>query len=210
MGRRIGAGEASPEYLAGGLGAISDQSDRLVLLLDLLLDLSRLEAGRLELHPEPCDLTALARDLVEDVGLTSDKHRFWLVAPTRLDGVWDEQRIEQVLRNLLTNAVKYSPSGGTITVTLEGDRVNVVVRVRDEGIGLAPEECTRVFDRFYRASAVRRLEGAGLGLYICQAIVAAHRGRIWAESPGSGSGSTFCFALPRAVPARSGRPGHCR
>jgi signal transduction histidine kinase len=200
IARRVAEGVASPEYVAAGLDLISNQSDRLVDLLGLLLDLYRLEAGRLELHLHSFDLAALANGLIEDVGLTAARHRFALEAPGRVEGVWDERRVEQVLRNLLTNAVKYSPDGGRIMVSLASEPGGTVVRVRDQGIGLAPEERAHIFDRFFRANGVRRLEGAGLGLYICQAIVAAHGGRIWAESSGIGQGSTFCFTLPRAQP----------
>ena len=176
------------------------------MLLDLLLDLSRLESGRLELSPVRCDLSALVRGLAEVVELTSNRHRPRLNGPARLEGVWDAQRIEQVLRNLLANAVKCSPDGGELGVSLEEGPSEVVVRVRDQGIGLAAEECTRIFDRFYRSTAVRRLQGAGLGLYICQAIGAAHGERIWAESDGLGRGSTFCFVLPHRRPSGEALP----
>jgi signal transduction histidine kinase len=197
---RLSNGQATNEYLAGELDSIARQSDRLVDLLNLLLDYSRLEAGRLELEPALFDLVPLVAAMVEETRFTATGHRLELEAPARLEGTWDERRVEQVLRNLITNAVKYSPGGGTITVIVEAEREGAVVRVRDQGIGLAPQERLQVFDRFYRATAVRRLEGAGLGLYICQAIIAAHGGRIWAESKGKGRGSTFCFTLPGTLP----------
>jgi signal transduction histidine kinase len=198
--RRIGAGRAATEHIMDELDSIVRQSDRLVDLLDLLLDLSRLEAGRLELRPARFDLVPLVGMVVDDARLAGTDHQLVLVAPPRLAGRWDERRVEQVLRNLVTNAVKYSPDGGTVTVTVEADGESAVVRVHDQGIGLAPRERLRVFDRFYRARGARRLEGAGLGLHICQAIVAAHGGRIWADSKGRRRGSTFCFTLPGALP----------
>jgi signal transduction histidine kinase len=111
-------------------------------------------------------------------------------------GHWDQRRIEEVVQNLLNNAVKYSPVGGRIEVRLEADRTQATVTVRDSGIGLADEDAPHVFERFYRGQGMRRLEGTGLGLYICHAIVTAHGGRIWAESNGPGHGSTFTFTLP--------------
>jgi len=111
-------------------------------------------------------------------------------------GYWDDRRLQQVLTNLLTNAVKYSPAGGAITVDIEACDQTVIARVSDQGIGLRREEVEHVFERFFRGDALRRLEGSGLGLYICQSIVAAHGGRIWVESAGPDSGSTFCFILP--------------
>ena len=113
-----------------------------------------------------------------------------------LPGRWDPNRLDQLLTNLLGNAVKYSPHGGRIEVSLEVDETSATVRVSDMGLGLTPEEASHVFERYYRGHDLRGLEGTGLGLYICQAIVAAHGGQIWAESPGPGQGSTFGFTLP--------------
>ncbi len=111
-------------------------------------------------------------------------------------GRWDEQRIRQVLTNLLSNALKYSPEGSTVTVSLAADERSVTVRVSDEGIGLDGTELTQLFRRGYRAEPARKLAGAGLGLYFSNGIVTAHGGRMWAESLGHGQGSTFCFTLP--------------
>ena len=101
-----------------------------------------------------------------------------------------------MVQNLLSNAVKYSPNGGRIEVRLDVDETSATVRVSDTGLGLTPEEAQHVFERYYRGHDLRGLEGTGLGLYICQAIVVAHGGQIWAESPGLGQGSTFGFTLP--------------
>jgi len=117
-------------------------------------------------------------------------------APMGVIGHWDQRRIEEVVQNLLNNAVKYSPVGGRIEVRLETDDQNAMVTVRDSGIGLARDDAPHVFERFYRGQQNRRLEGTGLGLYICHAIINAHGGQIWAESNGPGRGSTFAFSLP--------------
>jgi signal transduction histidine kinase len=109
----------------------------------------------------------------------------------------DVRRIEQVLRNLLHNATKYSPDGGTITVRGRGDNGQILVWVSDQGVGIPPQDLERVFERFYRVDneITQKTRGAGLGLSVCQGIVEAHGGRIWAESV-LGEGSTFYFTLP--------------
>ncbi|MBV9899055.1 MAG: GAF domain-containing protein [Chloroflexi bacterium] len=176
-----------------------DQTDRLTRMLNLLLDLTRVEAGRLDLHTEPTDLVALVQRVVRAVQALSIDHTIRLNGPRRLEGEWDAARLEQVVQNLLTNAIKYAPDGGNIDVTLcvEGD--NVTVSVCDEGLGIAADELPNLFNRFYRVARTSGLEGSGIGLYVCQAIVTAHGGRIWATSDGPGRGSTFWLRLPLCV-----------
>ena len=98
--------------------------------------------------------------------------------------------------NVLSNALKYSPARSTVTVSVAADERNATVRVRDEGIGLDRSELARLFRRGYRAESARKTPGGGLGLYFSKGIVAAHGGRMWAESRGHGKGSAFCFTLP--------------
>jgi signal transduction histidine kinase len=131
--------------------------------------------------------------------MTTDAHLIDVHAPDCVIGQWDARRIEEVVQNLLSNAVKYTPNGGRIELNLSIDEASATVWVRDTGLGLTPEEASHVFERYYRGHDLRGLEGTGLGLYICQAIVSAHGGRIWAESPGLGQGSTFGFTLPLEV-----------
>ncbi|MDQ6671757.1 MAG: ATP-binding protein [Chloroflexota bacterium] len=194
--RGIHRGLATLESVDAGLATIVGQVDRLTSLLDLLLDLSQIEAGRLDIKPAPMDLRQLVSTLIMSTQATTDRHRLQLRAPKQLVGKWDERRLQQVVGNLLTNAVKYSPDGGQIDVTIRRGKRWVTVRLRDYGVGLLPEEVEHVFERFYRAKGIRQLEGTGLGLYICEGIVAAHGGRIWVESAGPGQGSEFCFTLP--------------
>jgi signal transduction histidine kinase len=125
-------------------------------------------------------------------------HRIEVKAPARVKGVWDAARLQQVLQNLMTNAIKYAPEGGEVRVAVKADARQVTVSVRDRGLGIAPEELPQLFERFYRVARTRGLEGSGLGLYICQGIISAHGGRIWAASEGLGLGSTFAFSLPRS------------
>jgi signal transduction histidine kinase len=197
--RKVTAKTATLEEVGAGLDTVIQQADRIVGLLKLLLDFSRLEAGRFVLERGPVDLAAAVGAVAEEIGATTDRHRLVVRAPGPVMGEWDEWRLREVLMNLLSNAVKYSPEGGTIEVVVEAAAGGATVRVRDQGVGLPAEELAHVFERFYRATGTRRLEGSGLGLYICQAIVAAHGGRIWAESDGPGRGCAFCFCLPPRV-----------
>jgi signal transduction histidine kinase len=200
MQRALNRGVATPATLGARADLIVEQTDRLARMLNLLLDLSRVEAGRLDLSPEHIDLAELVSRVVAGVQTLSTAHRLEVQAPARIEGIWDTARLEQVLQNLLTNAIKYAPEGGRITVLVEGDDAAATVSVRDEGLGIPAEELPHLFERFYRAEGTRSLEGNGLGLHICQAIVAAHGGRIWATSDGPGRGSTFWFTLPRPAP----------
>jgi signal transduction histidine kinase len=198
--RRFNAGNAEQGDVEEGLTMIADQADRLSKLLNLLLDLSRIESGRLELDLAPTDLRAILVSMARALQATTDAHLIEVDAPVGVIGHWDQRRIEEVVQNLLNNAVKYSPVGGRIEVRLVADELNATVTVRDSGVGLAEADAPHVFERFYRGQSMRRLEGTGLGLYICHAIVSAHGGRIWAESHGPGLGSTFGFVLPLRCP----------
>lgn len=202
--RMVGSNSASPEMLRTGLTTIVAQTDRLSDMLRMLLDLSRVEGGRLELHRSETDLVPLITEVVEGARLISQKHDIQIDAPSRVIGIWDGPRLRQVVQNLVSNAVKYSPAGGRIDVRVDAPGDQVRVAVCDQGLGMTAEETTRVFDQFYRAAGARRLEGSGLGLYICHAIIAAHDGHIWVASGGPGQGSTFTFALPVSAPARMG------
>lgn len=189
-------GTANRAVLFQGLGRIVSQTERVSHMMRLLLDLSRMEGGRLELERSPTDLVPLMNEVVDGTRLMSTAHQIDVTAPASVIGSWDGQRLRQVLQNLLTNAVKYSPDGGPIDVRVQVEDESVRVEITDTGIGLSADETARVFGQFYRAEGARRLEGSGLGLYICEAIVRAHGGQISAASPGKGKGSTFTFVLP--------------
>jgi len=166
-----------------------------------LLDLGRIESGRLRLDKQPTDLGRLVANAIRSMEALSTRHRLASHFPAEpLVAAVDAKRVEQVLRNLLDNAIKYSPEGGTITVQAYADNVQILLAVSDEGIGIPAEEWDRVFERFHRVEneITRRMRGAGLGLAVCQGIVEAHGGRIWVESQ-PGAGSTFCFTLPLRI-----------
>jgi PAS domain S-box-containing protein len=181
-----------------GVDAIARQAAHMDRILGDLLDLARLETGRLELRRRPVDLVALTRLATEHTRALSPEHVVQVNAPAqRLTGEWDIERLTQVLQNLLTNAVKYSAPGSKIEVCLadRGDEAEVVIR--DEGQGVPADALPRIFDRFYRGpDASRGTPGQGLGLYVTRWLVEAHGGRIRAESAGPGQGTTVTFNLP--------------
>ncbi len=193
-----GKGPPLGEWQREALQNIDRATHRLVELTEDLLDVTRLQAGQLALHPEPTDLVALTRRVVARLQVTTERHPIAIHAEQEyLVAEVDPRRIEQVLGNLVTNAIKYSPEGGCIDLTLREDQQThtVELRVEDQGIGIPAHQQARIFGRFERADNARKMDGTGLGLYICRALVEQHGGRIWFESI-EGQGSTFFIALP--------------
>jgi PAS domain S-box-containing protein len=194
----------SPERLERSLAEIVRSTRRLADLTRDLLDVSRLETGRLPLHPASIDLWGLLSDVVTRHRQTVPAtHAIDLVEPPRgiaFPVVGDSARLEQVLVNLLDNAVKYSPRGGVVQVELTPNPAadGYLLRVQDSGIGLTPGASEIIFQPFGRAPGAtsRNLPGMGLGLYICRQIVEAHQGRIWAESGGENDGTRMYVNLP--------------
>lgn len=178
---------------------IEEETEKLEKIVDNLLDLSRIQHGRLRLEKRPTDLGQLARQVLDDLEMQLPaSHRLIHSFPAvPLMAPVEPRRIEQVLRNLVSNAIKYSPQGGTITVMGQEEGEMVLIQVRDQGIGIPREDLERVFERFYRVEneVTRSVRGVGLGLAVCRGIVEAHGGRIWVEST-PGEGSTFYFTLP--------------
>ena len=194
--------QAAREQDLRQLAQVVTQADRLTALVNDLLDLSRLQSGHFEFHPEPADLTATVQDVVEASRTLSSTHQLLLTAPPTLPGIFDRLRIEQVLTNLISNAVKYAPAGTEVCITLAEAAPGVaLVRVADHGPGLPALEQEQLFARFYRGSAVRNnpRTGVGLGLYISRQIVEWHGGTIGVDST-PGAGSVFHFTLPLTRP----------
>ena len=178
---------------------IEEEADRLTQLIDNLLDASRLQAGGLKLNLSDVALNRLARQMADKFRTQTDQHVLSADFPPDFPVIQgDAARLEQVISNLIGNAIKYSPKGGAIRVTGRVLRDEVIVSVSDDGIGIPPEEQARIFERFYRVDDAlsRRTAGTGLGLYLAKAVVEAHGGRIWVESAHE-RGSSFSFALPR-------------
>lgn len=184
------------------LTMINEQATRLGRIIDDLLDISRLEAKRnLTLVTDPVDMGELLARLLSAFQEASPHHRFILERCANCPPILgDAVRLIQVIENLLSNARKYSPGGGTVHVRVSARDDVVHVSVRDEGIGLTPDEQEHLFEKFYRANASNTaVNGSGLGLSISKLIVELHGGSIWAESE-SGKGSTFHFTLPLMMP----------
>lgn len=180
---------------------IDEETLKLERIVEHLLDLGRMESGRLRLDKQITDLGQLAGNVVNAMETLSGQHQLVVDLPAEaLVAMVDAKRIEQVLRNLLDNAIKYSPRGGTIVLRGDQDESQIVFSVSDEGIGIPVEERDRIFERFHRVEneVTRRMRGAGLGLAVCRGIVEAHGGRIWVESQ-PGAGSLVCFTLPMVV-----------
>ncbi len=183
------------------LAVIQDEADHLTHLVNALLDAAQLERGRLPLQIGQVCLDELAAKIVERFQSLQEGHRWALEFPADFPAVpADAERIRQVLQNLISNAVKYSPRGTKITVGgwVEPERIGIVVR--DEGPGISLEEQASVFERFTRGRgrSVQRAQGAGLGLYLCRAIVEQHGGHIWLENLPE-RGAAFYFVLPRSA-----------
>jgi PAS domain S-box-containing protein len=185
--------------LQQSLAVIEEESDRLNDLIDNLLEASRLQAGGLELNIEEMRLDDLAERVVEKFRPQTKDHLLVADFPPEFPTVRaDYDRMEQVFNNLISNALKYSSQGGTIRVQGWREGEWICVAVSDEGMGISKRDQARIFDRFYRAEEVMtsKTKGAGLGLYLVRAIIAAHGGRIWVQSE-KGHGAIFIFALPR-------------
>ena len=191
--------------ISDSLAVIEEEADRLSKMIDDLLDASRLQAGGMSLNRADVALGALAARVAERFGPQSSKHKIVTDFPEKFPVILaDEPRIEQVLANLVSNAIKYAPKG-EIRISGSVRPEQVIVCVSDEGQGIDARDLPHIFDRFYRSTtAVKHTKGAGLGLYLARAIVEAHGGRIWADAatnssqrPKPDSGARICFSLPR-------------
>jgi PAS domain S-box-containing protein len=181
------------------LSRMDAQLAKLTNLINELLDISRMQSGKLHLRSELVDLDGLVEETVENVQATTASHHVLIEKSASAHVVGDPERLGQVFMNLLTNAIKYSPGAETVLVRLWCDRTlkQVVVSIRDFGIGINQEHHERIFERFYQVSEreANTYPGLGIGLYISHEIVVRHHGRIWVESS-KGNGATFFVAFP--------------
>jgi len=202
----MGAAGAVNENQVHFLNIVKNNTERLNILVNDLLDVSRIESGRVTLSPQALDLREIAEDVIGDILRRSQEENrpmaLSLDAPKKLPHVYgDIERVRQILGNLVDNAYHYTPENGTITVRIHspnGDH-EVQVDVTDNGVGIPLEDQSRVFERFYRGEhpLVLATPGTGLGLSIVKQIVEMHKGRIWMKSTGvPGDGSSFSFTLP--------------
>jgi PAS domain S-box-containing protein len=184
--------------------AVVENSARMNSMIQELLDHSRLEAGSAALHLATVDLAALVTRMVDQIGTPADQQRIRVEAGAPLPVEADAVRIERVVANVLTNALKYSAPDSPVVARVSSDGKHAVVAIADQGIGIDPDDLPHLFEKYFRARTAGPVDGIGLGLYSSWLIVDAHGGNIWAESA-VGTGSTFRFSLPLSRP-RAGRP----
>jgi PAS domain S-box-containing protein len=191
------------DEVKGLAGDIFSDAQRLNRMINEMLDLDRMEAGKIRLQPKPVDINSLVREVVDRARASSDKHSLRVELDQALPIInADRDRLIQVISNLVSNAVKYSPDGGDVTISTAAENGQVHVAVKDEGVGIPPEFVDRLFGRYERFESNRtsQVVGTGLGLAISRQIIELHGGRIWVESK-VGFGSTFQFTVPMKAPA---------
>jgi signal transduction histidine kinase len=202
--RRLLAGPKTPDPQA--MLKMVERDERqirsMVRLLDDMLDVSRARTGRLAVNPAPFDLAASARAVVEAIQDQADGVTITLAAPETLPLEGDEFRVEQVITNLLTNALRYGQGKPVaVTVGMREQEPEAFVSVRDQGMGVAPADQERIFEQFERTDNVAQVPGLGLGLYISRQIAQAHQGRLEVRSaPGEGSEFILSLPVPAAAP----------
>ena len=187
-----------PETIRKDLEVVLRNANRLVTLTNDLLDVQRITSGRFEVQLEQVNIVNTLNDVVEELLplFEGKKQKLLVNAPRELIIDVDEVRISQLFINLLRNANKFTPEEGSITITVEPDENHVLVAVMDTGIGLSEEEIGRLFKPFPGIRHGFGISSTGLGLAICKGVIDMHHGNIWAESEGTGKGSTFSFTIP--------------
>lgn len=178
---------------------IKDSADRMIALVNNILNLRKIEEGRMEYNLEDNDVVKLIKNITDELkNLAESKHLQLIMEEGPAEAVinMDTEKLRQVFQNLIENAIKYTESG-TVTVGLEKTAGHLFVRIKDSGRGMSPDLLSRLFERFARdGEAAKKIEGTGLGLYIAKQLVLGHKGEIWAESEGEGKGSVFIVKLP--------------
>ncbi len=179
------------------LEIMDKQIDKLTNIIGNLMDTTRIEKGSIGLKNEKFNFNDLIKEIVDDVQKTAKSHKIFIKGESRKAAIGDKFRIGQVITNLLTNAIRYSPGGEKIIVTISSDKDSITCGVQDFGIGIAKDQQKRIFERFYRVKDIDQAfyMGLGLGLYISSEIVKQHKGKIWVKSKPN-VGSTFFFTLP--------------
>jgi signal transduction histidine kinase len=194
--RQLDRGNApDPGRVRLAMEQVETQSRRLTELVEQLLDVARLETGKLRLRPQTADLARLASEVAAQFGDLHPGHQIVVTAPSPTFALVDQLRIEQVITNLIENALKFSPAEAPIEIEVSRDGDTVILTVRDRGPGVSPDERDRIFNRFYQADQGQSESGLGLGLFISRQIVELHEGTIEVEEA-SGEGARFVVRLP--------------
>jgi PAS domain S-box-containing protein len=185
-------------FLAGAVEKANIQVKRMTAMINGFLNISRLEAGKILIEKQTFDLDQLLHELLDETKLIVSTHHFSFIGSQPVEIVADRDKITSVISNLVSNSVKYSPRGNMIQIELQVGDDDVIVGVKDEGMGIKPQDLEKIFDRYYRVenTDTRHISGFGIGLYLSAEIIMRHNGKIWAESE-AGKGSTFYFSLPR-------------
>ncbi len=201
--RALAAGQTD---IAAQLSKMDAQVNKLTNLIKDLLDVSKIESGKLVLHQEIFEFDEFIKDTVDNLQLANDSHRIEIQGLTGARVYADRDRIEQVLINFISNGVKYSPQAQSITIHLSCDGEFITVGVEDFGVGVPKKDLNRIFERFYRVSGPKSdtFPGLGLGLFISAEIIRRQKGNIWVESR-PGKGSIFYFSLPCKQPRKKKR-----
>jgi len=191
---------SNDQFLANAMEKAGIQVKRMSTMINGFLDVSRLESAKIHLDKQKFDMDELLREIVEETKLMVSTHEILLSSCGKLEICADRDKISSVISNLLSNAVKYSPKGKLVEVDCKIDRNQVLISIKDEGIGIRPEDLGQIFDRYYRVETKdnRHISGFGIGLYLSAEIIKRHEGRIWAESA-IGEGSVFYFSLPICI-----------
>jgi PAS domain S-box-containing protein len=184
-------------FVPGALEKANQQVKKMTTMINGFLNISRLESGKIDINKQPFIIGDLVKEVIEETNLTGVSHLIELNICDKMVVNADRDKIGSVLSNLFSNAVKYSPKGSRIEVNCQKSDKEICVSVKDEGLGIRPEDREKVFDRFYRVEShyTSNIAGFGIGLYLSAEIIQRHNGRIWVESE-KGKGSTFYFCLP--------------
>jgi signal transduction histidine kinase len=189
---------ADPGATHNALADCVEESERVLKMLDTLMDITEAEAGMMRLQREPADLCQLAREVAELYEYVAEEKKISITTatPEPCEASVDRTRIRQVFANLLDNAIKYTPEGGKVDISIRCDNGDALALFRDTGTGIPAEEQNKIWTRLYRGDKSRSQRGLGLGLSLVKAVVEAHGGQVSVSSE-PGKGSEFCVRLPR-------------
>jgi len=184
-------------FLVNAMRKANQQVKKMSTMINGFLNISRLESGKIHIDKQDFDMEVLIADVIDDANLTTGTHliRFEKCQPTLVNA--DRDKISSVISNYISNAIKYSPKEKPVIVDCYVKGGQVIVSVKDEGMGINAEDLAKIFDRYYRVETnrTRHISGFGIGLYLSAEIIERHKGKVWAESE-TGKGSTFYFSLP--------------